>query len=539
MNKILYIFILLFFTCNTNAQILELPLKITPAFAGNYGELRKSHFHMGLDFRTKEKEGYRIYASESGYVRRINISRTGYGRCLYIDHPELGLTTVYAHLSKFAPHIQSHIDSVLEASQKNEIEYYPNVNEIPVTRGEVVAYSGNSGSSSGPHLHYEVRNMHTEKTINPLHYFDKLADTKKPLYSHNFLYAVDGNETKYLKSFDVKSNKGKSIIVNNPHIGIGVRVIDYMDNAPNKLGIYRISVYENEVLKYLFQMDSLDFEWQGHIKSTSDYSRPMRDVYRAFNNPCGFNVTAPNNELNGIINLDETSTKDIKVIVQDYYGNYNSSTFTLKFIKKVQTVDETEKKLFCDRSGDLSVGNFTILLPSNVTESQKKLKLFSLKNNDPSDIYRFKFMNDHDAVLNKYSMMYINEKNLEKLYLLGKYDNKKRKYLPEDDGQILTFKNIKNFGTFSLKQDFTPPYINERYSYQYGILKININDKESGVKDFDFYVNGTWRHIYYDLKTKRLVYKVHGSEKGKTNECKLTVRDLLGNEKTKTFSITF
>ena len=143
------------------------PMDIPLSAAGYFGELRPNHFHSGVDFRTEKREGIPVYATADGFVSRIKISTVGYGKAIYIDHPN-GYTTVYGHLQSAAPAIQEVINKE-EYLQKNyEIEIIPQPNEIPVKKGDLIAYSGNTGGSSGPHLHFEFRDTKTEQVINPM-----------------------------------------------------------------------------------------------------------------------------------------------------------------------------------------------------------------------------------------------------------------------------------------------------------------------------------------------------------------------------------
>jgi len=135
--------------------------------SGNFGELRPNHFHAGFDFKTNQKEGLNVYAAADGYVSRIKVSTAGYGKAIYITHPN-GFTTVYGHLQKASGAIQDKIIELQYAAKSYEIETYFKPNELPVAKGQIIAISGNTGGSEGPHLHFEFRDNKTEQIINPL-----------------------------------------------------------------------------------------------------------------------------------------------------------------------------------------------------------------------------------------------------------------------------------------------------------------------------------------------------------------------------------
>ena len=179
------IFFLFLFSTFINAQDIypqdyfAPPLEGETILAGTFGELRSNHFHSGLDIKTKQREGLKVHAAASGYVSRIKIAHFGYGKALYITHPN-GYTTVYAHLQRFSDKIESFIKKKQYEQESFEIEVFPTNNELILTKGEVIAYSGNTGSSGGPHLHYEIRD-NLERPINPLLFGIKVKDSKKPI----------------------------------------------------------------------------------------------------------------------------------------------------------------------------------------------------------------------------------------------------------------------------------------------------------------------------------------------------------------------
>jgi murein DD-endopeptidase MepM/ murein hydrolase activator NlpD len=170
------------------------PLDIPMQLSGNFGELRPNHFHAGFDLKTNQREGLNVYAVADGYVSRIKISTFGNGKCIYITHPN-GYTTVYGHLQTAVGPIQEYIRETHYKEKSFEIEMYLKPDELPVTKGQLIALSGNTGSSEGPHLHFEFRDSKTEFVINPLFFgFDKdIKDTKKPTITNLYVYPLDGN----------------------------------------------------------------------------------------------------------------------------------------------------------------------------------------------------------------------------------------------------------------------------------------------------------------------------------------------------------
>ena len=167
------------------------PLEIPLIFAANFGELRSNHFHMGVDYKTKHVEGMKIFSVQDGYVSRIKVSSYGYGKVIYINHPE-GVTSVYAHCSIFKGEIDSIVKVHQHLKESFEIDIKLNNDEIKVEKGQVIALSGNTGGSTAPHLHFELRDTETETALNPLKYGYEIKDSKSPKLSHLKIYGGNG-----------------------------------------------------------------------------------------------------------------------------------------------------------------------------------------------------------------------------------------------------------------------------------------------------------------------------------------------------------
>ena len=194
MNK--FIFTLCFsFILNTFSQdkypqsYFQNPLDVPLYLSGTFGELRSNHFHSGLDLKTQQREGLKVFAAAQGYVSRIRVSHYGFGKALYITHPN-GYTTVYAHLKKFNPAIESYLKKAQYKKESFEIQLFPSKDALTVTQGEIVAFSGSTGGFIGPHLHYEIRDGNS-KPINPLLFGIKVKDTKEPRINTLMVYPID------------------------------------------------------------------------------------------------------------------------------------------------------------------------------------------------------------------------------------------------------------------------------------------------------------------------------------------------------------
>ena len=163
------------------------PLEIPFSISGTFGEPRSSHFHLGVDIKTQGKEGLEVKSISSGSVSRIRISLGGYGKAIYIDHPNK-TTSVYAHLKKFAPKIESYIKKFQYENETYTIQKFPKKDKLLIEKGEVIGFSGNTGGSSGPHLHFEIRDTKTQNPLNPLAFGFKVLDNIEPVLTEIKIY---------------------------------------------------------------------------------------------------------------------------------------------------------------------------------------------------------------------------------------------------------------------------------------------------------------------------------------------------------------
>ncbi|MEG1199654.1 MAG: M23 family metallopeptidase, partial [Algoriella sp.] len=309
-------------------NIFQNPLEIANYLAGNFGELRANHFHAGLDIKTQQREGLKVKAIGHGYISRINISPTGYGNALYIDHPN-GYTSVYAHLREFTPELQEYVRKQQYANETFKIELHPKPNELPIKIGDLIALSGNSGGSGGPHLHFEIRDTKSEEPINPFYFGFDLPDSKKPSILGLYAYPILGDVNQKTNRV-VVANGG--IISASGKIGFGVKAYDKQNGSENNNGIHQINISVNDEPIYTFTANRFSFDEARAINATCDYADMQKNnswVYQGFvkdGNPLRLFSNLKNN---GILDVVDGETYKIKIEVKDYAGNASTSQFTV------------------------------------------------------------------------------------------------------------------------------------------------------------------------------------------------------------------
>lgn len=322
------------------------PLLIPLTLAANFGELRPNHFHMGVDFRTNGVEGLPLYAIENGYVARVKISPNGYGKVIYVNHPN-NITSVYAHCSKFVGSLDSLIQQKQQEAQNFEIEFYLNEGELPLKKGTHFAYSGNSGSSTGPHLHFELRNTITEAALNPLKFGFDIKDTKAPQITALKIVALTKKgyqiPNKSLIFPLKKASKGNVFQGTTFEIpsnfcsidggqALSFEVNDFIDGSTHTCGIYESHLSSLGDTLFQQRMDSIYFDHSRFVNSHKDYDeylktkRKFNKAYKVAHNPL---TIYPINQI-GILTLQPGDSIQLNYTANDVKNNAISMNFTLK-----------------------------------------------------------------------------------------------------------------------------------------------------------------------------------------------------------------
>lgn len=551
MKKLIILF--LFISINLNSQTnfpkdyFSNPLEIELILNGNFGESRPSHFHSGIDIKTQFKEGLNVFSSAEGYVSRISIKHGGFGKALYINHPN-GYTTVYAHLKKFNKKIEDYIKKIQYNKKSYQIEHYLKKDVIRILKNENIGSSGNTGSSFGPHLHYETRLTKNQKAINPQLFGIDIKDSRRPIINSVFLYKLD-SLNKISEPIKLKINKINDSIYQsekvtaNGTIGFGVNGFDRQDLANNKNGIYKYStVYDNKK-NIEFNFNSFFFEESIKIKTLIDYKYYIQNksrIVKLFKDH-GNNLSIYSNNKSGYINV-ENDISLYQITLTDLKGN--KSTIKIPIIKG--EIIKSPLKKVNSTVLNTSVNNkldYNFEFENAEIKIAKNTFLKNVKLNIDTSIDSIKIINPEIAVFKNIKISFLNKEKRKGNYLALKDNNGNESFATAKlNSKNYFYHKTKSLGTYFIKNDSLLPVIelknfkNNDWITNKNSIKIKILDKETGIKNYNVKINGKWMLFEYEYKRNELFYKFDSYFiNKKKNLIEVSVEDMAGNKSQKNF----
>jgi hypothetical protein len=509
----------------TNGLGFIYPLDRSIAITGNYGEIRPNHFHAGLDFSTDQRLNLPLKCVADGYVSRIKISRGGYGKVLYVTHAN-GYVTVYAHQKRFAGKIELYVADQQKELKKNELELFPKPDELIVKQGEIIGYSGNSGSSTGPHLHFEIRTLKSEIPINPLLIYD-VKDAVKPVVTHIALYNTqDTNRIHQQVSASVNLSgsvtlPNNTFILNQNTFAIAFSGYDQANGSTNKNNIYEAKLELDGELIYHHQLNYISFDNGRYVNYFSEKAKGVK-FQKCFVPSC-YDIDIYKTHSNrGRIELKDTLLHHIKLTVTDEKGNSTSIPFKVKARQLTGYSESPGMNVVCSK--DFRIKKEDIEYTIKAGSLTKAVQVGAYFNK----LGKAVIGNKNDVLLKPFTMSLKVYKPLkgkeDKLIVMNEEDCLLGKY---ENGWFTT--ESKSFGVFSLIYDTLPPVIGfpkeTKKKVKPAVISFKVADTQSGIGDYNIYLNDVWIIAEYDAKSSSISFDTGG----KSGILKIEITDRVGN----------
>lgn len=540
------------------------PVDIPIYLSATFGELRPNHLHAGIDIKTQGVEGKKIYAVADGYISRIGVSPFGYGNVLYITHYD-GYTSVYAHLQRFSGDIARYVKQYQYRNKKYASQIYPDASKFPVKKGDLIGYSGNSGGSGGPHLHFEIRHTASEKPLNPLYFGYKIEDNVKPLIQGVSVYPLGDESTLEggIKPmyFSVEGGekgkyrlKDRSVVKGNGEIAFGICTYDQVGTSPHKNGPYLYELFLDDELAFQVEADSFSYSEPRYVNSLLDYrhyKQKKSSYVRTETDP--FNKLHMIAKRNGTVVVEKGDTVNVCFKISDYEGNSSQISFKLvgtapvEVERPMRSRSEYLVKADGSANNEININDFSVSMEKGTFFRDEWVKTGQRDERGCcSRIYRFG--NEEMTTFKQFTVRIRPEEKWAKhpRKFIAYFDNAGKVSSlggKMNDGYMEV--QTRSLGEYAIKIDSVAPKVSAS-NFKDGqsvkelkSLRFKITDDMTGIDTYNIYLDDVWVLGQYDAKNALLYYEFDEKIKAGTNKVKVVVTDGVGNSKTLKLKVVY
>ena len=521
---------------------LQAPVDIPIGLSGTFGEIRASNIHAGVDIRTQGRQGLPISSAWGGYVSRISVSTGGYGKAVYVTHPN-GLMSVYAHLRRFSPKLEAYIKKWQYEKESYTLQRFPKKGDLPITQGELLGYSGNTGNSFGPHLHFELRDAATQEPVNPMRYGIKVADKQRPQLVRLMVFQKHANDSLGVVQLKRPTKVNDSLYTlplfkTGGAIGFGLQLFDRQDRSWNKNGVYQIRLFVNGVEQYHYCSDRMSYTDSRHVSQLYDYptyANQRIKIQKLFP-PLHQEFSFVSKTKTGFVTIEAGNAYQVKIEVEDFEGN---RSFLETYITGTAATAHTptppkNQKLLCpDRDYLFDFEGSTVYFPKGAFYRPHYISINGSKDT---------LFIDRDRLPMKKALeiqipVNTNDTLVQRQTFIAKHNAKGApSYIGTRIKEGHWFAKTKGLGQFVIARDSVAPEIlpanfkPQQWLSNYRYLKVKIKDDLSGIKRYRATINGQWARFEYEPKTQTLTYDFRDQEFALApHELQLTVEDNCGN----------
>jgi len=527
------------------------PLELKPEIVANLGELRSNHWHMGLDIRTAQQVNKRVLAAADGYIAYVGIRPLSFGRFIIINHAN-GLSTLYAHLNNFEPALEKYVTEQQYLQESWAVELAIPAGLFPVKKGTFISYSGTTGGSQGPHVHFEIRNTKTGKCLNPLLFGMPLRDAVKPVIAKLAMY--DRTQSIYKSKprlFAVKNSltgatltAGSVIKTGSSRVSLGLQTYDQITGSPNRDGIYAAELYVDGVQQIKYVIDSVGYDETRYMNAHIDYSFDFNGgayLQHLSRLPGNHSSVYQPQEADGVIHLTDKDLHDVRVVVYDAYTNKT----TLQFKIQYDPASDTGRDI--DDAGPSFVPNYVNIL------EKPDFELYMKEDAVYDTVSPFYYRTAPAGVNAVTAMHQLNDPSVP-LHSLATVRIKPEKPVPDEWKDKLVIERSYRGSRTVRKADWQDGWLAAEFS-DFGFYRgyvdleppvvpgigsgdtVNMSGKTSivftptdnfGIKSFRAELNGNWLRFTND-KARTWIYKFDERCPYGVHHLRVRVEDLAGN----------
>jgi hypothetical protein len=537
---------------NYPKDFFQSPIDQEIRVSGTFGELRPDHFHAGLDIKSNSgRIGQAVYAAAAGYIDRIKVQASGYGNALYIKHPN-GYTTLYGHLDRFAPEITEYVRGIQYKHHRFEVDLHPPNGMFKINKGQEIAKMGNSGGSSGPHLHFEIRKNATHKVINPLLFGIPVNDNVAPEIRDMKVYFLDEHRGVLdSRPFPVGRRKdgtfaldGDTVRIGAWRVGFSLKAYDGTTGYHNDNGIYELEMYANDNLIYDWKMDDMEFDESRFVNAHIDYETKERFgawFHRCFVLPGDHLSNYTKTESMGSISLYADKPVKIGLRAMDANGNESTLVFwALRDAGHMEAFQETpyQYELPYDSDSQIDLEDFSMVMPKGALYENLHFQYYTTEGDFKGACSPVFHLQDSKTPVQRYFTIRIKAANIPPELRTKAVIAKCGQGRPENcgvdwHGDFISTK-VREFGDYCVMIDTQPPVIIpvvfDKDMRRKNSISFKIADNFSigGLADGMYYsgsIDDNWVLFEYDKKRSRLTYTFDDHVGPGSHVLKLTVKD--------------
>jgi hypothetical protein len=542
------------------------PMKNVMSLSANFGEVRPNHLHSGVDFRVGGVEGEPVYAVAKGYVSRIVIRPDGYGNALYVAHPS-GTTSVYGHLQRFAAPIAAWAYEKQHANRSFFLDAELGPLDFPLLQGDLIGFAGNSGSSSGPHLHFELRDRRQQPLNIMRQGIYKLADTRPPTIRRLLVYTFDTVQGAALpkspKILTVRQAKTALTLAASDTVEVdgacyfGLDMFDRVNGSERTFGASSCSLRLNDSLVFAYSMDVFGFDETRYCNAMVDFSRKL-----LYNEKIIRLYVAPGNRLSiyrevkrqGVVALKRGEKAKISIAIADDAGNTSTLAFWVKRAAKTgkkRAAEGAQKIMLWSQDNAYEANGFKLHIPTGALYEAAALEVQSLKpsSGSASPVFWVKQPATPPHIAVRIGVKAnVPQRLQEKAVVVCMDANGGKNALATSFRPPYFTASSRSWGYFFVEIDTIPPKIvpanftdGGRLSSAQRYIALTVKDNLSKIKSYAGYVDDSWALFEYDEKSNRMRYTIDSArvKTGMQHNIIFVATDVAGNNGSFTCDLFF